>query len=144
MLVAGAAAAAGLGGLLVWRNQPAEPVPPEAQTLVQKAQALMQDGEPTEREQAVAYLLEATRIAPDYSTAWGTLAFCYALRKFQAPLASRAGEEARSRSAARTALDLDADEARPRTSAALDVPYLFSMNKCDTHGQSRGVARLPI
>ncbi|HET7817253.1 MAG TPA: toll/interleukin-1 receptor domain-containing protein [Sphingomicrobium sp.] len=105
-VVVAAAAAVGIG----WRQMAVPDAPPEAEILLQKASAIMQDARPEEQAQALAYLLEATRVAPQFAQAWGFLAVSYALRKFQVPKNARAGEEVRCRSAARTALDLDPNE----------------------------------
>ena len=108
-VIGGAAAlvaAAGAGIYVFARPRDYKP-PPEAEVLRQKAFAIMQDGRPAEQGQAIIYLKEATRLAPDYAAAWGGLALNYALQKFQVPLAARAGEDARCRSAAKQALALD-------------------------------------
>ena len=108
-LVAGAgvaAVAAGAGFLGLRSLRTYEP-PAEAEVLRQKAIAIMQDGRPAEQNQAIIYLKEATQLAPDYAAAWGGLALNYAVRKFQVPVAARAGEDARCRSAANRALELD-------------------------------------
>lgn len=107
--VAVATVAAG-GGYLGMRSLSKYEPPAEAEVLRQKAMAIMQDGRPDEQNQAIIYLNEATQIAPDFAAAWGGLALNHALRKFQVPLAARPGEDARCRSAARTALDLDSEE----------------------------------
>ena len=107
---AGAAAVAVGAGYLGVRSLTRYEPPAEAEVLRQKAMAIMQDGRPAEQNQAIIYLKEATQIAPEFAAAWGGLALNYALRKFQVPLVSRRGEEERCRSAARTALSLDAKD----------------------------------
>lgn len=107
---AGALAAAAAAGLYLVAKPRAYKPPPEAELLVQKAFAVMQDGRPAEQEQAIAYLTEATRLTPDYASAWGGLALTYALRKFQVPLPARAGEDARARSAAQATLAIEPDQ----------------------------------
>ena len=111
-MIAGAGAAAVVAGAAYWgigSLQEYEP-PAEAEVLRQKAMAIMQDGRPAEQNQAIIYLKEATRLAPDYAAAWGGLALNYSLRKYQVPLAARPGEESRCRSAANTAMKLDPRE----------------------------------
>ncbi len=111
LIIGGGAAAliagAGVYGLGWFRD--AKP-PAEVDLLMQKAFTIMQDGRPAEQNQAIVYLIEGTRLAPGFATVWGALAFAYALRKFQVPLAARPGEDARCRSAAQTALALDSNE----------------------------------
>lgn len=113
----GAALAAGMAAALGWRELGKYKPSPEADLLIQKARTVLQDGGPEDYGQATAYLLEATRLDPRYAEAWGTLAFSYALSKYQVPLPARQGQEARCRSAARTAFELDSDE--PFASCAL-------------------------
>jgi predicted Zn-dependent protease len=63
-------------------------------------------------DQAITLLTEATKLGPESAVAWGALAMAYASRKKVAPLAERAGLDARSRSAAKQALALDPREGR--------------------------------
>lgn len=107
---AGAAVVAVGAGYMGFRSLSQYEPPAEAEVLRQKALAIMQDGRPAEQNQAIIYLKEATQLAPDYAAAWGGLALNYALRKFQVPLSARPGEDARCRSAAKTALSLDDEE----------------------------------
>lgn len=89
---------------------------------MQKAFGIMQDASPEEQGQATRYLQEATRLAPKNPFAWGVLAFSHALNKYHVPVAARPGEDARCRSAARTALDLDRDEIFANCSLLMLVP----------------------
>jgi tetratricopeptide (TPR) repeat protein len=114
---AGASLVAAAAGLFTIQTLREYKPPAEAEVLLQKALAIMQDGRPTEQNQAIIYLKEATRLAPEYAAAWGGLALSYALRKFQVSLAARAGEDARCRSAAQTAFRLNDQE--PFSSCAL-------------------------
>lgn len=132
---AGAVAALALLGGLVWRREAEPEVPPEARANFQHALSIMQDGRPEEQDQATAYLLEATRIAPDFAPAWGALALTYALRKYQIPFAERAGNEARCRSAARTALDLDSDDPWAEAALALLVPTYRNWSRVEEMGR---------
>ena len=132
---------AGMGSWLV-RQPDAPEAPPEVQLLLQKAQTIMADGRPEELAQATAYLLEATRLAPGFATAWGMLAFNYSLRKFQGPHAARAGEDARCRSAAANALAIDPDEAFAQCSLLLLVPPYRHWREVEKRG--REIARRHI
>jgi tetratricopeptide (TPR) repeat protein len=139
------AAAAGAGAWLWLR--PGEPqAPPEVQLLLMKSQTIMSDGKPEELAQATAYLLEATRLAPGFATAWGMLSFNYALRKFQGPYAARAGEDARSRSAAANALAIDPDEAFAQCSLLLLVPPYRHWRQVEERGRevARRHVRIPL
>lgn len=119
---AGATVVIAAAGGVAWYRSSEPDVPPRAVQLHQGARTIMQDGRPEEQDQAIAYLTEATQIAPGFARAWGLLAVAYALRKYQVPVAERAGNDARCRSAARTALDLDSDEPFAQCSLALLVP----------------------
>ena len=123
-LVAGGAAVAAVGtvGGILWLRPRTPEIPPRAEQLRQSAMTIMADGRPDEQDQAIAYLREATEIAPDFASAWGSLAMAYALRKYQIPLAERAGAEERCRSAARKSMELNPGEALAPCALALLVP----------------------
>lgn len=143
---AGAAVAVAAVAALGWREFAVPDAPPEAELLLQKAFAIMQDGRPEEQGQAIAYVLEATRVAPQFAQAWGALALNYALRKFQVPKTSRAGEEARCRSAARNALDLDSNEPLATCALILLVPPYRNWRRVESSGRdlARRFAFLPL
>ena len=130
-------ATAAITGIGAWAwLLPGQPeAPPEVQLLLQKAQTIMSDGKPEELGQATAYLLEATRLAPDFATAWGMLAFNYALRKFQGPHAARAGEDARCRSAAGNALAIDPHESFAECALLLLVPPYRNWRRVEERGR---------
>lgn len=117
-----AVAAIGAAGGVTWFRSRAPEIPPKAEQLKRNAMTIMSDGRPEEQDQAIAYLTEATEIAPDFASAWGYLALAYALRKYQISLAERAGSEDRCRSAARKALELDPNEPLAACALALLVP----------------------
>lgn len=54
-----------------------EPAPREARQLFERAFVLRFSGQPEDNRQAMAYLRDATRIAPRYGEAWGALALAY-------------------------------------------------------------------
>lgn len=118
-----AAVAVAAGGFTAWRGFGSNQPSPEAQLLLEKGTDALQSvnafdpKNPAAAAQAVAILTSATRLAPDFPAAWGELALAYAVRKKGAPPAERAGFDSRSRSAAKRALGLDANE--PRAIAAL-------------------------
>lgn len=137
VMIGGAAALAGIGALggVAWYRPRTPEVPPKAQQLVQKAFAIMQDGRPEEQDQATAYLLEATEIAPDFARAWGALAITYSQRKYQVPSIERAGNEERCRSAARKALELDPDEPFAESALVLLIPVYRNWEKIERLGR---------
>ena len=132
---AGAAVVVAGAGYLGLRSLQEYDPPPEAEVLRQKAMAIMQDGRPAEQNQAIIYLKEAAKIAPDYPAVWGGLALNYAIRKFQVPLAARPGEDARCRSAARTALSLDAKEPFSRCALILLNPTYRHWREIEQQGR---------
>jgi DNA-binding winged helix-turn-helix (wHTH) protein/tetratricopeptide (TPR) repeat protein len=119
-LVLGGGAIAGLGILAFggWRLAAPTPASPEADILLQKGLATLQNNDiieapdPGTSLQAIAFLTEATDAAPDSAIAWGALAVAYSVRKRAVPLAERPGLDARARSAAANALKLDPKEVR--------------------------------
>ena len=126
LMLAGSTAAVATvaaGAFAIWRSfGPAAPSD-EAQLLLEKGMDALQSNDafdpnsPADAAQAIAILSNATRVAPDLPTAWGALAMAYAVRKKGAPPSERAGFDARSRSAAKRALELDPRE--PRAIGAL-------------------------
>jgi tetratricopeptide (TPR) repeat protein len=124
LLAGGAVAVLGAGGFAIWRErQPS--ISPEAALLLQKGMDALQANDALDPEdegstaQAISLLTDATRLAPKAADGWGGLALAYAARRRSAPVAERAGLEARGRAAAETALRLDPDE--PRSLAALRI-----------------------
>jgi DNA-binding winged helix-turn-helix (wHTH) protein/tetratricopeptide (TPR) repeat protein len=79
-LLIGAAAAGGLGlgAIMLGRSRSKSAPPAEARALYDRAKAL-QDSDQEDSLQAIAYLREAVRIAPDYGEAWGALALAYSV-----------------------------------------------------------------
>jgi tetratricopeptide (TPR) repeat protein len=143
-VIAGAAAAvvaAGAGYVGIRSLNKYEP-PAEAEVLRQKAFAIMQDGRPAEQNQAIIYLKEATRLAPDYAAAWGGLALTYALQKYQVPLSARAGEDARCRSAAQTAIRLDPKDPISHCALLLLTPTYRHWHEVEQAGRGL-VGRIP-
>ena len=80
-LMIGAATAlivAAFGGGAAWRATLAKRGrPDEARLLFDRAEAIRSTGLVQDNRQAMAYLREAVRIAPDYGQAWGALALTY-------------------------------------------------------------------
>lgn len=119
VVLGGSAAALTVAGVVGWKVFPRRPaISPEAQLYLQKGMDELQTNDafepnnPASLDQAITLLTEATKLAPDSAIAWGALAMAYASRKKVAPLAERAGLDARSRSAANQALELDPREGR--------------------------------
>jgi hypothetical protein len=117
-LAGGAAAVAGLGGLAAWRSRSPAETSPQAELLIQKGMEALQNNDALDPRdagstlQAIAFLTEATELAPQSDTAWGALTLAYAVRKKAADPTERPGLDARARAAARIALDLDPVNAR--------------------------------
>ena len=124
MLIGGASVAAiAAVGFPAWRGFGPGRVPAEARLLFEKGSDALQSNDafdpnsPATAAQAIAILTNATRVAPDFAEAWGALAMAYAVAKKGAAPPERGGLDARSRSAARRALDLDSTD--PRAIGAL-------------------------
>ena len=110
--------AVAMAGAAFWNSEAEPAISSEAQLLLQKGMDALQQNDTLEpldagsTLQAIALLEDATAAAPQSPVAWGALAMAYAARKRVAPLAERPGLDARSRSAATTALRFDPREAR--------------------------------
>lgn len=75
LVVAGTVAA--IGGTVAWQLLGANRRPKQAEDLYQRALMLRGSASQADNRQAIAYLREAVRIAPDYGEAWGALAYAY-------------------------------------------------------------------
>ena len=117
LIGAGAAGIAAVG-LAGWTLRPKPQISPEAQMYLQKGMDELQTNDafelndPSSLDQAIALLSNAVNLAPESSTGWGALAMAFAARRKASPVAERSGLEARSRSAAARALQIDPREAR--------------------------------
>ncbi len=118
LIAGGAAGAIAVAGYAGWRTIDQPKLTPQAQLLIQKGMDALQQNDALETQDpgsslaAIALLSDATEAAPESSLAWGGLAMAYAVRKRVVPLAERPGLDARSRAAAKTALELDPNEGR--------------------------------
>lgn len=118
-LLIGAAAAASVGavGIIGWRTIE-RPKAAEDNLLLQKGLDALQNNdvvEPPDRGstlEAIALLTDAVRADPESASGWGALALAYAARRKVVVPSERSGIASRSRSAAKTALDLDPIEPR--------------------------------
>jgi hypothetical protein len=130
LVAGGATAAFAAAGWAGWRYLDRPRVSPQAQLLIQKGMDALQQNDALETQDpgssltAIALLSEATQAAPESAMAWGGLAMAYAVRKRIVPLAERPGLDSRSRSAAKTALDIDPTEGRALGALRmLEPPY---------------------
>jgi tetratricopeptide (TPR) repeat protein len=124
LVAGGALGVAAVGGAWLWtRGGQPHPTNPEAALLFQKGTDILQNNDvfaandPGSLNNAIALLTDATEADPNSATGWGALAMAYAALKRVSPASRRAGLEARSRSAANTALELEPHE--PRATSAL-------------------------
>jgi tetratricopeptide (TPR) repeat protein len=124
LMGAGAVALGAAGGAVVWlRRGDVDQPSPEAALLLQKGTDALQNNDVFAADDAgslanaVALLSEATQAAPKSGAAWGSLALAYAGLKRVSPISQRSGLDARSRSAASSALKFNPHE--PRATAAL-------------------------
>lgn len=137
-LLAGGGAAALLttAGVALWvRGRKDDRSSPESRLLLQKATDALQSDDPDQRAQAIPLLTQATQISPRFASAWGALAFAYAMRKFTKPPPLRAGDDARSRAASHEALRLDPNE--PRALGALGALEPTYHNWADAERDAR-------
>lgn len=97
MIGLGAGSAIALAGFGLWALTSKPPGRDEAEALVRKGRELISEGLPENWDQARAYFREATRVDPTYADGWGYLGL------------AEEQDSVRRRSAARHALELDAD-----------------------------------
>ena len=118
LIAGGAVAAVAAVGNAAWRAYQKPRLSPEAQLALQKGLDALQNNDAFDTTsaassaQAIAFLTDATRLAPDSADAWGGLAMAYAVRKRASPPIERPGLDARSRSAAKRAMEIDPSEFR--------------------------------
>ena len=118
LIAGGAVAAVAAIGNAAWRAYQKPQISPEAQLALQKGLDALQNNDAFDTSssassaQAIAFLTDATRLAPDSAPAWGSLAMAYAVRKRASPPIERPGLDARSRSAAKRAMEIDSNEFR--------------------------------
>ena len=118
LIAGGAVAAVAAVGNAAWKSFQKPNTSPEAELALQKGLDALQNNDAFDSSsaasaaQAIAFLTDATRLAPDSAPAWGGLAMAYAVRKKASPPAERPGFDSRSRSAAQRALEIDSRELR--------------------------------
>lgn len=126
----GAVAGLAVVGLGAWRfvDRPSDSA--DGKILLQKGITTLQNvdiieaPEPGMALQALTLLVGATEAMPKSALAWGALAMAFAARKRAVAPADRPGLDARGREAARTALDLDPNQAGAIAALRLlDPPY---------------------
>ncbi|GAA4714440.1 TIR domain-containing protein [Sphingomonas lutea] len=131
-MLVGGGVVAGLGALggAAWLLRDRPKMSPEAQMVLQKGLDSLQQNDALETQDpgstltAIALLSDATQLAPDSAVAWGGLAMAYAVRKRVVPPGERRGVDARSRAAAKAALELDPREGRATGALRmLEAPY---------------------
>ena len=128
LIGAGAAATLAAAGILGW--QMLEPSSEsEGDLLLQRGLDALQNNDvldPPDRGstlEAIALLTDAVRANPQSAISWGALALAYAGRQKVVAPSERAGLVSRSRSAAKTALELDPKEPRALGALLLLVPH---------------------
>ncbi len=115
----GAGVVLGLGGLAaagIGRRSDSEQ---QAAVLVQRAVDLDDAGLAGDEVQALAYLEEAVSLVPDSAEAWGALALAHVANIPREMFATRPGHVWRAEAAARTALELDSDNADAKAALVL-------------------------
>ncbi len=109
------------GGAWCWRER-ADAVPAAARTYLNRAMAARDGGSDAHLQEAIAYLREATRLAPEWAPAWGGLALAYSEigARLDRPDAGAFAE--RARSASTRALQLDPGQAEARVARLHLIP----------------------
>ena len=130
LMLAGAVGGLAAAGFGAWRFVARPSDSADGKILLQKGITTLQNvdiievPEPGMALQALTLLAGATEAMPKSAMAWGALAMPYAARKRAVPKADRPGLDARGREAARTAFDLDPNQAGAVAALRLlDPPY---------------------
>ncbi len=119
-MLGGAAAAAAGATAFAWFHFSDRP-PTQAEQLYERGVDVMRSGTAEQIAESVGFLREAVALSPLYADGWGMLAIAYlAQASLEPPQAARL-TEARARSAARRALELDRDNPHGRAAGAIAV-----------------------
>lgn len=119
LLLGGAIAAAGLGGLALWTTgSGADP----ATELMERSRVAMRASTPEHQREAIALLERAVSVAPRSAPAWGLLALTRA-RVDEHALGRPVTSANRVEEAAARALDLDPRNADAKAAMAAAIPY---------------------
>ena len=97
--------------------------PQEAELLLQRSVAIFQSGRPEDYTQAIAYMTEATRLAPDDAELWGALALAHAGEFFVVPKAEQQAHLVRARAAIDRAFALDPQDLRAARAVFMTTPF---------------------
>ncbi|MEO5578200.1 MAG: winged helix-turn-helix domain-containing protein [Sphingomicrobium sp.] len=104
-----AAGVAALGGIAGWNLFGRRP-DPHAVELVARGAQILRDEMPDSNQQGIGFLVEATKIDPDNSDAWGLLALAWRNAAEHSPPSQTASAVASCEAAARRALALDPNQ----------------------------------
>jgi tetratricopeptide (TPR) repeat protein len=97
--------------------------PGEALRLVDQGRAALDGGGDSHLDQAIVYLREATRLAPDHADAWGVLALAYGRGAVWVTRPDQLASAARARAAAARALALDKGQPDARLALIAMQPF---------------------
>lgn len=122
--------------------EPGVEADPAAQALIDRGRVTVFDGTPEQAVQSIAYLREATALAPRSAEAWGALSFAYANYVRRVPPAEQAAIIARARSAARNALLID-DRQADALAALAELQIAFRNWERKDRLQRRALAAAP-
>lgn len=107
----GATAVAVAAGGWWWASKRSGALPPEVESLVERAQDAINYGTPEQTAVGISLLQRATELAPSLSGPWGKLALAYGQQAQQSSRDENRQFGARSESAAKRAIDLDPNNA---------------------------------
>jgi DNA-binding winged helix-turn-helix (wHTH) protein/tetratricopeptide (TPR) repeat protein len=110
------------GGIAAWRmSAQADDMPPAARELIGRGYDALNQGLPEQTAQGLAYIRQATELAPESASTWGALALAYAMQPLR-PGADPEDRAAWALSAAGRALAIDADNADARAASIMIEP----------------------
>ena len=122
-LLAGGGGLLAIGGAASWfALRDDNGVPTEAEPYYSQGIEAMRIGLTEQNAQGIGFLRRAAEIAPQSAQVWGALAIAYQQSRNSLPPAEAEVARERARSAARRALELDADNAAAHAAMLMDMP----------------------
>ncbi len=130
-MIGGAAAVAAGAAAFAWLRS-SEDMPTQAEQLYARGVEVLRGGTAEQAAESVGFLREAVAQSPLYADAWGMLAIAYLAQASLEPPAAARLTEARARSAARRALELDRDNPHGRAAGAIALPHYRNWAAAET------------
>lgn len=112
------------GGFWLYRKAEKREAPPEVQPLLLQARQLLNQNTREGQNQAAGLFQRVTALAPNYADGWGWLGYSYAIMSHFRPRPEGLMLQAKARSAAHHALDLDPRSAFGELALGAALPFV--------------------